>query len=241
MQSQLLLDIPCWQLPFWSIQTPICACSPSLESSWYNLLRSALSKLVCVQWFAAKKRTHIGLAPKTGELPLLTGAVATLWYGLFSWSLPQYLMQIHDGPRNWSPAGVGVFSEGCHTFPPPSVQSEWCIHFRDALPLCLTRSQCHLNRCGRFSQSIGAVQLWHDTDVSLVHFFKPIGITICLNRPKGVETTVRGMSDGSIGIWKKLFVMSMVFQILPLVQSFKMSSMCGSGWESAMVFLFNCW
>ena len=70
-------------------------------------------------------------------------------------------------------------------------------------------------------------------------FFNPIGITIHLKSPKGVKTAVSGISDASIHVWKKLFVISIVTQILPLVQSFKMLLIWGKGCKSAMVFLLS--
>jgi len=56
-------------------------------------------------------------------------------------------------------------------------------------------------------------------------FLNPIGITIHSNKLKGVDTAVSGMSLGCMHIWKKLFIMSMVAQIFPLAQSFRILSM----------------
>ena len=54
-----------------------------------------------------------------------------------------------------------------------------------------------------------------------------------------VETAVNCMSSGCILAWKKLLVMSIVAQIFPFVQSFRMSSTLGSGWELMTVLEFS--
>jgi hypothetical protein len=57
----------------------------------------------------------------------------------------------------------------------------------------------------------------------------------------GVEMAVSDMSSGCILIWKKLSVMSIVAQIFPLAQSFRMLSTLGNGCELTTMLAFSCW
>ena len=70
-------------------------------------------------------------------------------------------------------------------------------------------------------------------------FFRPWGITVHSYSPKGVVTTVSGMLSGCTCVWKKELVISNLLQIFPLVQSVRMSSTHGRGYESSTVFAFR--